>query len=123
MRRHQRVAAVDARDHGQRDRRAARTLAVDLHIGVGLAGVGCGLHEQARQFVARRTPHHGEAKRHQPGMIGRAQRGVDHALQFLVARPGLLQVLDADRLARQQGLQRGVHRLCLQAVISFALIV
>ena len=82
-----------------------------------------GLHEQARQFVARRTAHHGKAKRHQPGMIGRAQRGFDHALQFLVARPGLLQVLDADRLARQQGLQRGVHRLWLQAVISFALIV
>jgi hypothetical protein len=56
-------------------------------------------------------------------MVGCAQRGLDHALQLRLTRAGLLQVLDADRLARQQALQRGVRRLGAQAVISLALIV
>jgi hypothetical protein len=55
-------------------------------------------------------------------MVRRAQRGLDQTLQLFVARAGLLQVLDADRLARQQCLQRGVA-LFGQAVISRALIV
>jgi hypothetical protein len=57
-------------------------------------------------------------------MVGRAQRDLDHALQLLVARAGLLEVLDADRLARQQALQRGIQRIVVtQAAISLALIV
>ena len=104
--RHERVAEVDAGDHRHRHRRAAGPRAVDAHRGLVLAGLARDLLVQPAERLAGGTGDHLEAERHQPGMVGRTQRGLRHQVERARVGAGLDEVLDALRMAPEQRLEQ-----------------